>query len=176
MSMLMKRLSIAMLVFVACCSLGGCKAQASDNDAIRAGILRHLTAVGTLNINAMDMDIRSVSINGDQAHAEVEFRPKTGGVPGAGMQVAYNLEKRDGTWTVLKTQAAGGAIQHPDPSQNPHQNQNVHSGTLPDFNSVLNPAGAPASGALPPRHPPVATPQSNPQPAGQDTSSARKPR
>lgn len=176
MSLFMKRLFIAMLLFIAAYGLGGCKAQASDSDGIRAGILRHLTAVGTLNMNAMTMDIRSVSINGDQAHAEVEFRPKTGGEPGSGMQVAYNLEKRDGTWTVLKTQAAGGAIQHPDPNQNPHQNQNVHSGALPDFNSVLNPTGAPASGALPPGHPPVAAQQSNPQPAGQDPASARKPR
>jgi hypothetical protein len=176
MGMLTKRLSIVMLLFATFCGVSGCKAQASDNDAIRAGILRHLTAVGTLNINAMNMDIRSVSINGDQARAEVEFRPKTGATPGAGMQVAYNLEKRDGSWTVLKTQAAGGAIQHPDPNQNPYQSQNVHSGALPDFNSVLNPAGASAPGTLPPGHSPVATQQSNPQPGGQDPASARKPR
>jgi hypothetical protein len=92
------------------------------------------------------------------------------------MQVAYNLEKRDGSWTVLKTQAAGGMIQHPDPNQNPHQNQNVHSSSLPNFNDVLNPAGAPAQGALPPGHPPVASQQSNPQPGGRDASSAKKPR
>jgi hypothetical protein len=176
MESLMKRFAIALGLLAALCAAGGCKKQQSDNDAVRAGIMQHLTAVGTLNISAMEMDIRSVSINGNQAHAEVEFRPKTGGAPGAGMQVAYNLEKRDGSWTVLKTQAAGGMIQHPDPNQNPHQNQNVHSSSLPNFNDVLNPAGAPAQGALPPGHPPVASQQSNPQPGGQDASSAKKPR
>ena len=174
--MLMKRLSTAVLIFAAFCAAGGCKHQASDKDAIRAGILQHLTAVGTLNISAMQMDIRNVSINGNQAHAEVEFRPKTGAAPGTGMQVAYNLEKRDGSWTVLKTQAAGGAMQHPDPNQNPHQNQALHSGSLPNFNAVLNPAGTPSQGALPPGHPQVASPQSNPQANGQDTASAGKPR
>src|ERR1700758_4134982 len=116
-----------------------CKHQASDSAGIRSGILQHLNAIGTLNMSAMDMDVRSVSINGSQAHAEVEFRPKTGGVPGAGMQVAYNLEKREGSWVVLKTQPLGGMIQHPEPNQNPHTNQDVHSGALPNFSEILNP-------------------------------------
>jgi hypothetical protein len=166
--MLMKRLFTALLLFAAFCGVSGCHAQPSDKDAIRAGILRHLTAVGTLNMNAMTMDIRSLSINGNQAHAEVEFRPKTGAAPGAGMQVAYNLEKREGSWTVLKTQAAGGAIQHPDPNQNPHKNQDVHSGALPDFQSVLNPTGNVTPAAT--------TPPATPQSGGPDLASARKPR
>jgi hypothetical protein len=175
MDMLMKRFVVAMMAFAAFCTVSGCKKQQSDNDAIRAGILQHLTALGTLNISAMEMDIRSVSINGNQAHAEVEFRPKTGAAPGTGMQVAYNLEKREGSWTVLKTQAAGGNIQHPDPNQNPHQDQNVHSGSLPNFANVLNPSVAPAQGALPPGHPPVNSPPGL-QPGGQDPGSNKKPR
>jgi len=176
MELLMKRSATAILLFAAFFLTDGCKHQPSDTDAIRAGILQHLTAVGTLNISAMQMDIRSVSINGNQAHAEVEFRPKTGAAPGAGMQVAYNLEKRDGSWVVLKTQAAGGMIQHPDPNQNPHQNQSVHSGSLPNFSDVLNPSAAPAQGALPSGHPPMASQQSNSQPARLDSASAKKPR
>ena len=175
--MLMKRLATAVLIFAAFCAAGGCKHQASDKDAIRAGILQHLKAVGTLNISAMEMDIRNVSINGNQAHAEVEFRPKTGAAPGTGMQVAYNLEKHDGAWTVLKTQAAGGSMQHPDPNQNPHQNQAVHSGSLPNFSDVLKPTGAPGQPALPPGHPAVASQQpSSAQSVVQDTASAGKPR
>ncbi len=162
----MKRIALALGFFAALFAAGGCKKQQNNNDAIRAGIMQHLTRVGTLNMSAMVMDIRTVSINGNQAHADVEFRPKTGAPQGAGMQVAYNLEKRDGAWVVLKTQAAGGMIQHPDPNQNPHQNQDVHSGSLPRFNDVLNPVGAPAQGALPPGHPapnsPNQTPGKNP--------------
>src|ERR1700675_4746916 len=94
-NMHIKRLATAALVFAVFCTVSGCKNQPSDKDAIRAGILQHLKAVGTLNISAMEMDIRNVSINGNQAHAEVEFRPKTGAAPGTGMQVTYNLEKRE---------------------------------------------------------------------------------
>src|ERR1700674_3542241 len=171
----MKRIALALGFFAALLAAGGCKKQQNDNDAIRAGIMQHLTGVGTLNMSAMVMDIQRVSINGNQAHAEVEFRPKTGSPQGAGMQVSYNLEKRDGAWLVLKTQAAGGMIQHPDPNKNPHQNPDVHSGSLPDFSDIVNPVGAPAGGALPPGHPPVNSQPSASQPGGKAQPSAKKP-
>src|ERR1700738_2656556 len=60
----------------------GCKQQQSDADAIRAGITQHLTSLNTLNLSAMDMDVNGVAIQGRQAHAQVPFRPKTGGPPG----------------------------------------------------------------------------------------------
>jgi hypothetical protein len=170
----MKRVALVLGLVAALSVSGGCKKRPSDNDAIRSGIMQHLTSVGTLNISAMDVDIRSVSVNGNQAHAEVEFRPKTGGAPGPGMQVGYNLEKRDGNWVVLKSQALGG-MQHPDPNQNPHVNQDVHSGSLPNFNDVLNPSGTPAQGALPVGHPPVNSQQPNTQPSGQAQTPVKKP-
>lgn len=172
----MKRITLALGLFAALVAAGGCKHQQSDHNAIRAGIMQHLTAVGTLNMSAMEMDIRSVSINGNQARAEVEFRPKTGAPQGASMQVAYNLEKHDGNWVVLKTQPTGGMIQHPDPNENPHQNQDVHSGSLPNFSDVLNPAGASAQGALPPGHPPINSQAAASQPGVQDKTSTSKPR
>ena len=151
----MKCLVLALGLAAVLLGASACKKQASDSEAIRSGILQHLNAIGTLNMSAMDMDVRSVSINGNKAHAEVEFRPKSGGVRGAGMQVAYNLEKQAGSWVVMKTQPLGGMIQHPDPSQNPHTNQDVHSGALPNFSDILNSADTPAQGALPPGHPPL---------------------
>ena len=171
----MKRLVLALGLSAPLFLAGGCNKQQNDSDAIRAGILQHLTSVGTLNISAMQMDIRSVAVNGNQAHAEVEFRPKTGAPQGAGMQVAYNLEKHDGVWVVLKTQPLGGMIQHPDPTQNPHQNQDVHSGSLPNFSEVLKPGAAPAQGALPPGHPPINSQPPAPQPNGQDPAPVKKP-
>jgi hypothetical protein len=163
----LKRIAVAVAILATLLAAAACKKQQSDTEAIRAGIMQHLSGVGGLNLGAMQMDIRSVSINGSQARAEVEFRPKTGSPPGTGMQVAYNLEKRDGAWVVSKTQAAGGAIQHPDPNQNPHQNQNVHPGSLPNFSDVLNPGGG-ASQATPP--------PAKPQTSAQDQSPAKKPR
>lgn len=167
--------TLALWLLVAILFGGGCKKQLSDNDGIRAGILQHLNGVGTLNISAMEMDIQSVSVNGSQARAEVVFRPKAGAPTGAGMQVAYNLEKRDGAWVVQKTQPIGGMIQHPDPNQNPHQNQNVHSGSLPNLSDIMNPPGTPARGGLPPGHPPVSAQRPTAQPNAQDQAPVKKP-
>lgn len=171
MELRLKHAALAAGLSIALLFAGACKKQESDKDAIRAGIMQHLSGLASLNMNAMNMNIHSVSVNGNQARADVEFVPKTGAPPGAGMQVSYNLEKREGAWVVLKTQAMGGMIQHPPPGQNPQQMQNVHPGSLPNFNDILNRSGAPAPGATPSGPPPA-----NAQPSGQDQSSARKPR
>jgi hypothetical protein len=135
----------------------GCKHQQSDADAIRSGITQHLTSLNTLNLSAIDMDMNDVAIQGRQARAQVTFRPKTGAPPGAGMQVAYQLEKRDSTWVVVKTERAGGMIDHPAASANPHAQPSPGSmyGSLPNFRDMI-PSTTPATGgALPPGHPPV---------------------
>ena len=167
----MKRITLALVFTAELLGLGACKKQANDSDAIRAGILQHLASIGTLNMSAMDMDMRSLSIAGNQAHAKVEFRVKTGGPPG-GMQVAYDLEKRSGAWVVLKSQPLGGT-QHPSTSQNPSVNQPVHS--LPNFNELLNPPGAPGRAALPPGHPAVNPQQTSSTPSSQEQTPAKKP-
>jgi hypothetical protein len=154
LGLVMKRIAAAVGLSALLIFAVACKKQQNDADAIRAGIMQHLSSVGTLNLNAMEMDIHNISINGSQARAEVEFRAKTGGPPGSGMQVAYNLEKRDGAWVVLKTQAAGGTMQHPDPNQT-QQKQNVHPGSLPNFEDLLNPGAGSTQGQLPPGHPPI---------------------
>src|SRR5437016_13020699 len=82
----MKRLVLVLLLAGGLLGPGACSRQSSDSAAIRSGIMQHLNAIGTLNMSAMDMNVRSLSINRNQAHAEVEFRPKTGGAPGAGMR------------------------------------------------------------------------------------------
>lgn len=171
----MRHLALALGVTAAVCGPSACTKQVSDKDAIRAGIQQHLTSIGTLNPSAMEMDFRSVSVDGHQAHAEVQFRPKTGGAPGAGMQVAYNLEKRDGTWVVVNSQTLGGTIQHPDSGKTPPMNPDVHSGVVPNFNEILNPSGGPGPRPLSPGHPPVdATKQRNP-PAAKSQPSTNKP-
>ncbi len=132
----------------------GCKKQESDADAIRSGINQHLAALKTLNLAAMDMTVTNFSIQGNQAEAQVEFRPKTGGPQGAGMQVAYSLEKQNGQWVVQNSQPSGGSIQHPGPDENPHMNStSPSSDAMPNFRDLV--PGGGSSGALPPGHPPV---------------------
>ena|ERR1700722_6910007 len=152
----MRRAALA-LSFLGLLSLfAGCKKQESDEDAIRSGINQHLTSLKTLNISAMDMNITSVSIQGNQAQAQVEFRPKAGAPKGAGMQVSYSRAKQNGEWVVQNSQPAGGSIQHPGPGDNPHTNaaSSSPSGALPNFRDLVPDVGS-GSNSLPPGHPPV---------------------
>jgi hypothetical protein len=150
-----------LLIFVGVLSLfAGCKKQVSDADAIRSGINQHLTSLKTINLSAMDMNVLNFSIQGNQAQAEVEFKPKTGAPQGAGMQVNYTLQKLNGVWVVQNTQAAGGMIQHPAPGQNSPMNPgSPSSGSMPNFRDLV-PGGGNAN-TLPPGHPPV-NPQGSP--------------
>ncbi|HKT46446.1 MAG TPA: hypothetical protein VJP87_02885 [Candidatus Acidoferrales bacterium] len=149
--------ALAALMILA--SVGGCRKAQSETDAIRAGVMQHLTSLNTLNLSAMDMDVNSVTVQGNEAHAQVTFRPKSGAPQGAGMQVSYQLEKRDSRWVVVKTDGIGGVIQHPSSSANPHQQTGQMDGkNVPDLHDLISPQ-TPSSGgtALPPGHPPVAS-------------------
>ena len=112
----------------------GCKKQANDQDAIRASIDKHLNARADLNMSAMDRDVKQISVNGDHATAQVEFRLKQGN---GSMQIEYVLQRQGGEWTITNSQPAGG--------------QNPHPGGMPQA------PDAPDSGAnpMPQGHPPV---------------------
>jgi hypothetical protein len=159
----MKRTPVLLALVGFLVLFAGCKKQESDADAIRAGINTHLSGLKTINMSAMDMTVNSFSIQGNQAQAAVEFRPKTGAPAGAGMQVNYTLEKQNGIWVVQNTQPAGGAIQHPAPGSDPHATMTPGpsgpSGQLPDFHDLVggaagaSGASGPSGGSLPPGHP-----------------------
>lgn len=111
----------------------GCKKQANEQDAIRAGIDKHLSGVAGLNMSVMDREVKQISINGDHATAQVEFRAKQG--PGT-MQVEYTLDRQGAEWNVV--------------SNKPFLGQNPHSGM-----DTPPPASGAGSGSMPQGHPPV---------------------
>jgi len=156
----MKRAAYFLIVIGLLSAFTGCKKQESDADGIRSGINQHLAGLKTLNLAAMDMNITNVSVQGDQAQAQVEFKPKGGAPAGAGMQVAYSLAKQNGTWVVQNSQPSGGSIQHPGPGENPHMNEtSPSSGSMPNFRDLV-PGSTGGTGTLPPGHPPI-NPQGN---------------
>jgi len=82
----------------------------------------------------MDREVKQISVNGDHATAQVEFRLKQGN---ASMQVEYALERQGGEWTITNSQPAGG--------------QNPHSGGMPPAPSSPDSGG----NSMPQGHPPV---------------------
>jgi hypothetical protein len=91
--------------------LGTAQSQTqAPEDSIRAAIQAHLAHKGTLNLQSFDTDVKQVTMQGDRATAQVEFRVKGG--PGA-MQLTYALEKRDGVWSVIDSDPVGSNFSHP---------------------------------------------------------------
>jgi hypothetical protein len=126
------RILTCTMIFLTC-FVAGCKKQANDQDAvIRASIEKRLNGRADLNLSAMDREVKQISVNGDHATAQVEFRLKQGN---GSMQVEYALERRGGEWTVTSSQPAGG--------QSPHPGNVPPTPTSPDSGGDSMPQGHP---------------------------------
>lgn len=119
-----------------------CKKPVGENEAIRAAVQKHLAARGNLDLSAMEIDVKQVSIDRDHAIAQVEFRAKQGG---GSMQMAYVLDRQGDEWVVHGGTPSAGNIGHPTSGEN-----------LPPPVSPSGPAAAPpfALSDLPASHPP----------------------
>jgi hypothetical protein len=154
----MNRAFFAALLSATLLFAGACRSKVDDKEAIRAGIIKYLGSLNTLNLSAMDINVTQASVNGNQAQAQVEIRLKNSPPDGASMKLSYNLEKRGEEWAVVKSQPAGGTMQHPAPGEMPaggmppgHPNVNGSAGQAPagqpDFNGILKSAQPPAAQA-----------------------------
>jgi hypothetical protein len=126
----------------------GCKAKVDDKTAIRAGVIRYLTSLNMLNISAMDINVTQATVNGNQAQAQVEIKAKAGDAAGSSMQLNYSLEKRGEDWFVLKSQPAGGNMQHPAPGSMPPNgmppNHPGAAGEVHNFSDIIKTTQPPA--------------------------------
>lgn len=127
----------------------GCKSKTDTNDAIRDGVIKHISGMSGLNVSNMTITVTKATINGDQAQADVDVRAKNGDPTVPAMQLTYELQKQGNEWVVLRGQSTGG-MQHPAPGQIP-QNGALPPGhpaldhatgqtpsNHPDFNAILN--------------------------------------
>ena len=111
--------------------LAGCqRGGPQTREAVRAGIVEHLTSKAGLDVSSMDVEIASVSFRDNEADALVSFSPKGSTDAAAGMQMKYTLASQGGKWVVKGKAESGGA----------------HSA------APAQPGGATA---LPPGHPPL---------------------
>jgi hypothetical protein len=148
----------------------GCKPRVDNKEAIRAGVIKHLSGMSGLNVSNMIVTVTKATVNGDKAQADVEVRAKDADPGAPAMQLGYDLQKQGEEWVVLKGQATGG-MQHPAPGEMPaqgdmpagHPSPGGGSGqrpaNQPDFSSILNSAQPPAT--------------TQPQPAPQPPSGAK---
>jgi hypothetical protein len=122
----------------------GSQASPADQSAIRAAIEDHLRGNSSLNLDAMEMVVDSVAIQGDRAQAHASFHVKKGGATGMTMQ--YFLQRSGNGWVVTNGQPADGNTQLP-PSANSHPVPNTTQSTpsTPDVDAFFKDHPAPKS-------------------------------
>jgi len=137
------RIGAAFLLIVC---LAGCNRGKQSNEAVRQGVVDHLTKVG-LNVKAMDVHVTAVEFKGNQADATVAIAPK--GNAASGMSMRYHLEQQGGNWVVTgRGQDAGaphsGGAMPPGGAgmMNPH-------GAMPPSGHGMAMPGAGAEGGMP---------------------------
>ncbi len=107
-------------------------APSSDQDAITEAIQKHLSDVKGINMSAMEMNVAKVTVNGDQAQADAEFRVKQGG---PSMLITYFLERHAEGWVVVRNQTSNsGQFAHP-PMDKAHSGATAPA--FPDVNDFL---------------------------------------
>jgi len=110
-------------------------ASSADADGIRAAIEEHVRSDRSVNMDMLQMSVESVSVSGNQAHAEATFSPKQGGT---GMAMTYLLERQGSGWVVTSGQPSDAQFAHP-PTDGVHSGMppNLGEPALPDLTDFL---------------------------------------
>lgn len=122
--------------------LTACSKNIQSDEAVRQGILKHLSKNTGLQLASMDVTVSGVTFKDNTAEATVSFKPK-GADPSTGMQMRYSLEREGSEWVVKKKADSGHGAAMP--------------GMAPEMPSLPPSGAAPAGGSaeMPPNHPPM---------------------
>jgi hypothetical protein len=142
-------------------ALIACNRAPANEQAVRAGIIEHLSKNTGLDLQAMSVDVKNVNFQGSQATATVSFRPKSS--PDAGMSMNYILERRGEKWVVSKSASSGHGPGTPPPMQSPATPGSLPPGHPPVGESPSTGRGNTGTNALPPGHPPVGSQPQQPK-------------
>ena len=98
-----------MCVLMLVLGLAACGRGIENKDAVRQGVIDYLATRGSVNLQQMNVDVASVTFQGNRAEATVSFAAKGGKAEGPGMTIRYTLDKQSGRWVVKGRADAGGA-------------------------------------------------------------------
>lgn len=91
-----------------------CGRNINNKEAVRQVVIDHLSTRENLDLNlsAMEIDVSSLTLRGNEADATVSFRSKGSGT--SLMQMKYTLERSGNHWRV-KAKSQSGATPHGTP-------------------------------------------------------------
>lgn len=95
------------LLTVTLFGLLACSKNIQTNEAVKKGVVEHLSKNSSLSLASMDIEVQSVTFRDNEADATIAFKPKN--MPGdQGMAMRYTLERKGNEW-VVKSKADSGA-------------------------------------------------------------------
>lgn len=95
-----------LLAAVALMGLLACSKKVETNEAVRQGVIDHLSKNSGLSLDSMDIEVQSVTFRDNEADALIAFKPKN--MPAdQGMSMRYTLERKGNEW-VVKSKADSG--------------------------------------------------------------------
>ena len=139
--------------------LASCKKDIQNQEAVRQGVMSYLSKRSDLL--AMDVSVTSVAFHENEATAQVHFQAKGNSTPGAGMNMQYVLERKDGQWAVKGRTGSNASHGAGAPGVNSAPGQGNLPGPLDGMPRIPAPGGA-GSTSLPPGHPSVGGSQALP--------------
>ena len=92
-------------------ALVACNRRAQNETAVREAIERYLTSRPNLNMQSMNLRVRSIQVRDEKADAEVTFSARNDAA--ASMSMHYKLRRRGGTWEVEPQSGAHGGMTPP---------------------------------------------------------------
>ncbi len=152
------QLSSWLLLLLLALLITACSRDIQNTDAVKQGVTEYLKASQAktgLNLDAMQIEVRSVSFERDQARANVYISPK--GMQTGGMQLTYVLARNGNKW-VVRGRTESGASPHGG-NQMQQDSPGLPQQGLPPGHPQVAPGGDRPAGALPRGHPPVGSKQ-----------------
>lgn len=139
----MRKLLLPLLLIVSL-TLGACKRDIENEDAVRRGILNYFAK--RQDLSSMDVSVSKVAFRQNEADAVVHLQAKNTTAPGSGLDMSYVLERKGNEWVVKGKGLGPGhgsgmsmpAPGMPAPGQMP--------GSLPPGHPAVPPAGTPPPG------------------------------
>ena len=91
--------------------LAGCQGGTSINGQVQEAIAEHLASRPGIDASRLMIEVQSVSVQGDQAEAEVIFRSRD--TPDSRMNYHYELRRAEGQWRVESGRPSAPQSPHP---------------------------------------------------------------
>ena len=143
--------------------LAGCSKNVNNEEAVRQGVINYLAKQSSLDLNAMDISVSSVTFKENEADAVVAFRPKGATNPTNAMEMKYVLEKQGSGW-VVKSKAGMAGSAHTGAMQ---EGSKAGGEAMPPGHPAPMGGEAPSGTlSLPPGHPPVGAMGKTPDKSG----------